>query len=346
MAGIQTRIAPFSGNDNESLTKFVASIKQACRVSALNDNVRIDFLALYLSGAALNTFHAMAPATQANFDEAVRVLKDVYEGPNKIEKFKLKFQERKFQKDEMPNALLTDLQNLAALAYPDEPEAEAGEDAPQVDARNARNLRQQIVEASRTSRIKETFVRAMPAQYREKLMHKQDRMTVQQLCDMVEKSMSIKSSCYKDEGDVFYNVDTPSTSCETTETSQMTMLTQMLGSLTQRLVDLESRQSKDEEQADSINRQRERSRERRYEDNRRPRDHSSGERSNVRCYNCNDTGHYATNCKTRSNAKNQQTRIKGDCYNCGKTGHMKRDCRAPLKEQKTQEQKKPQDQKN
>ena len=320
-----TRIVPFSGKEDESLTKFVESIKAACRVSKLEDALRVDCLALHLTGAALNSYHAMDATARLDFDSVVKSLKDIYEGPNKIEQHKLKFQERTLQKGEMPNALLTDLQNIAALAYPDVPKCEDGA----LDSvKDKRKTDQLIVEANRTARVRESFIRAMPAQYREKLMHKEDAVKVQVLCDLVERSMSIKSSCYKDAGDAFYNLDTPTTS-SANEVNQMDAITQMLGTISKRLVDLENKQERKRDNSHN-----------RYEhqQSQEQRTATQTPKTQFQCFKCGNDGHYARDCKTKFPATTQ-TRIKGDCFNCGKPGHMKRNCRAPLKQDKNQNQK-------
>ena len=347
-------IIPFSGKEDESLTKFVESIKSACRVAKLGDDLRVDCLALHLNGAALNSYHAMSSTTKKNFEDVVKGLKVIYEGPNKVEKHKMKFQERTLQKGEMPNALLTDLHNIASLAYPDVPECDAAATSP---VKTQRKTDQLIVEANRTSRIKESFVRAMPPQYREKLMHKQDNTNVQDLCDLVERSMSIKSSCYKDEGDVFYNFDIPSTSTSNVvnPSTQMETIQQMLGTITKRLINLEEKQienkdytryrSQDRQRGDSRYRSQDRKRDNRYQSQERQTDNGGyvggyqKERSDtqpVKCYNCGNNGHFTRECRSRPTANNQQTRITGNCFNCEKPGHMKRHCRAPKKQEQNQ----------
>ena len=50
---------------------------------------------------------------------------------------------------------------------------------------------------------------------------------------------------------------------------------------------------------------------------------------NIRCNLCNQLGHKAENCRTRT--MNQERKRQGVCFNCGKEGHMRRDCREPQK---------------
>lgn len=66
---------------------------------------------------------------------------------------------------------------------------------------------------------------------------------------------------------------------------------------------------------------------------------SNGPTRSPRCYNCNRTGHEATNCRTRRPiecwtckkeghiSRNCPERMPQTCYACGKAGHIRRDCR-------------------
>ena len=47
-------------------------------------------------------------------------------------------------------------------------------------------------------------------------------------------------------------------------------------------------------------------------------------KQSTRCFNCNDVGHMAKDCKDKVKGKK--------CFNCDTFGHMARDCRKPKKD--------------
>lgn len=46
---------------------------------------------------------------------------------------------------------------------------------------------------------------------------------------------------------------------------------------------------------------------------------NEGKQKNPRCYNCNKSGHIASDCR-------QPKREKGSCFKCGEMGHISKDC--------------------
>jgi hypothetical protein len=50
--------------------------------------------------------------------------------------------------------------------------------------------------------------------------------------------------------------------------------------------------------------------------------HIFNDKGEPKCYNCNDFGHMAKECKKPKNTT---------CYNCGKEGHIAKYCRKPKK---------------
>jgi len=53
------------------------------------------------------------------------------------------------------------------------------------------------------------------------------------------------------------------------------------------------------------------------------------DKSEPRCYNCQEYGHYARNCPKKDNKKSDERtsrKFKGKCNHCGKVGHKETDC--------------------
>lgn len=324
-------VHPFGGKDGENFSKFIKQLNSAIAVGKVDVTLRSGFLALHLTGAASDELDALPDAVQADYGQAVESLRRVYENPNKQERHKLHFVERKLQKGETPQTLLTDLRNIVMLAYPDEPPIDATlQDDPRDAAIAARTERQNILEGGRKIRVKEAFVSAMPIAYRERLLHKQGKANVQELCDMVDKSMTIKEIVHKGEYDTFQNVDRP----EQPETSgqrptENGELVAILANLTKEVTEMRAENSKLKEQMN------------------KPQSAQQTTRD-VKCYSCQGLGHFSRNCpnNTQQRLQQQQTyqdrpraprppRTEIECYGCGGKGHIKRNCPSNERNQPT-----------
>lgn len=316
-------VHPFAGKDGENFSKFVKQINSAIAVGKVDNAVKAQFLALHLTGAASDELDALPEPVQGDYVKAVAALRKVYENPNKRERHKLRFAERKLQKEETPQTLLTDLRNIALLAYPDEPPIDSAlEGEPKTIAEAERVAQQILVEGGRKIRVKEAFVSAMPLAHREKLLHKQQNMTVQQLCDMVDKAMTIKEIVYKGAYDTFQNVDKP----QQEEPSGQDELTATLANLTKEVAEMRAETSKLKAHMDRPAREH------------RPQNQPQAPKD-IQCYGCKGFGHISRNCpnNTQQRPQNQQAsqeqpraprpqRSEIECYGCGGRGHIKRNC--------------------
>ena len=127
-----------------------------------------------MTGGALAFFLEAPTADRDTFDKAIQALENRYSSANRIELFKLKFQERKFNLSrETPEDYLTDLTKLANLAFPNP----TGGDRSQ----------------ERSRRIRDAFISGMPSQLRLKLLMEPDTKTVQELCTFVSKRLALKT---------------------------------------------------------------------------------------------------------------------------------------------------------
>lgn len=328
-------VPPFSGKDGENFTKFVKQLNSAIAVGKVDNGVKAGFLALHLTGAASDELDALPEAVQEDYVKAVEGLRRVYENPNKQEKHKLRFADRKLQKDETPQTLLTDLRNIVMLAYPDEPPIDATlVDQAKTDAENARTAKQAILTGGRKIRVKEAFISAMPLQQRERLLHKQQDMGVQALCDMVEKSMTIKEIVYKGAFDTFQNVDVPQTQGQSSSAHEE--MTALLANLTKEVAEMRAENTKLKTQT--------------YKPPQQQAQQTSQTRD-VQCYGCKGYGHISRNCQNnaqqrprqqesfREPQRAQQPRTEIECYGCGGKGHIKRNCPSAGRVQQTSQSK-------
>ena len=136
------------------------------------NNGKLDYLKLHLTGGALAFFSEIPTADRNKFEKAIEALENRYLIANRIELFKLKFQERKFKLSRETPDYLTDLTRMANLAFPNP----TGGDRSQ----------------ERTRRIRDAFISGMPSQLRLKLLLEPDTKTVQELCTFVSKRLALK----------------------------------------------------------------------------------------------------------------------------------------------------------
>ena len=165
---------PFSGGETEDFRTFKEQIRSSVSLAQVPNNAKLDYLKLHLTGGALAFFLETPTADRDTFDKAIQALENRYLSANRIELFKLKFQERKFNLSrETPEDYLTDLTRLANLAFPNP----TGGDRSQ----------------ERSRRIRDAFISGMPSQLRLKLLMEADTKTVQELCTFDSKRLALKS---------------------------------------------------------------------------------------------------------------------------------------------------------
>ena len=165
---------PFSGGETEDFRTFKEQIRSSVSVAQVPKNAKLDYLKLHLTGGALAFFLEFPTSDRDTFDKAIQALENRYLSANRIELFKLKFQERKFNLSrETPEDYLTDLTRLANLAFP--------------NPTGGNRLQE------RTRRIRDAFISGMPSQLGLKLLMEPDTKTVQELCTFVSKRLALKS---------------------------------------------------------------------------------------------------------------------------------------------------------
>ena len=115
------------------------------------------------------------PAASKNtLNNALLSLENRYLSANRVELYKLKFQERRFnQSKETPEDFLTDITRFANIAFADY----GGND----------------FSAERTRRIRDAFISGMPTHIRLKLLMQPETTTVNDLCASVSKRLALKS---------------------------------------------------------------------------------------------------------------------------------------------------------
>ena len=127
-----------------------------------------------MTGGALAFFLEIPTAHRDTFDRTIQALENRYLSANRIELFRQKLQERKFNLSrETPEDYLTDLINLANAAFPNT-----------TGGNRARE---------RTRRIRGAFINGMLFQLRLKLLMEAETKPVQEVCTFVSKRLALKS---------------------------------------------------------------------------------------------------------------------------------------------------------
>ena len=87
---------PFSGGETEDFRTFKEQVRSSVSLAQVPNNAKLEYLKLHLAGGALAFFLEIPTADKDTFDKAIQALENRYLSANRIELFKLKFQERKF----------------------------------------------------------------------------------------------------------------------------------------------------------------------------------------------------------------------------------------------------------
>ena len=95
-SGQTVRFNPFSGDETDDFRTFKEEIRSSVSLAQVPNVAKLDYLKLHLTGGALAFFLEIPTAASDTFDKAIQALENRYLSANKIELFKLKFQERKF----------------------------------------------------------------------------------------------------------------------------------------------------------------------------------------------------------------------------------------------------------
>ena len=127
-----------------------------------------------MQGGALNYFLESPTANKNTLNNALLSLENRCLSANRVELYKLKFQERKFnQSKATPEDFLTDITRLAKKAFADS----GGND----------------YSAERTRRIRDAFLSGMHTHIRLKLLMQPETTTVNDLCASVSKRLTLIS---------------------------------------------------------------------------------------------------------------------------------------------------------
>ena len=164
----RVNLQPFSGDPLEDIRIFREQIESSIELAQVPAIGRVGYLKLQLQGGALNYFLELPDAERNTLTNALASLESRYLSANRVELYKLKFQERKFnQSKETQEDFLTDLIGLLNVAFANS----GGND----------------YSAERTRRVRDAFITGMPTHIRIKLSLQPDTTTVTDLCSSVSK---------------------------------------------------------------------------------------------------------------------------------------------------------------
>ena len=124
-------------------------------MAAIDEDQQHRYLHLHLKGNALVFYDQLTEAIRKDLDQALDALRNRYVNPDRIELYKLQFQNRKLkQSEEIIHDFLTELQRLASLAFPNIAARAAAAGVPAVAAEDRSN--------ERVRRVKENFINGLP----------------------------------------------------------------------------------------------------------------------------------------------------------------------------------------
>ena len=203
MAQPNIALKPFSGTDKESFRVFEHLLRSIIGVAAVAGAQQANFLQLHLRDAALRYFQTLPEATRNDLALSLTALRNHFCNPQLQELHVIKLENVRFDpKTDSPENFLVSLQNMTLKAYPDPiPEAyppgadQAAQDA--VDASNDENLR--FAHQERQNQTKRFFKKCMPSWLRAKLLEQPDNTTVEDLCLLARKQLTIHDLCKKED---------------------------------------------------------------------------------------------------------------------------------------------------
>ena len=203
MAQPNIALKPFSGTYKESFREFEHLLRSIIGVAAVAGAQQANFLQLHLRDAALRYFQTLPEATCNDLALSLTALRNHFCNPQLQELHVIKLENVRFDpKTDSPENFLVSLQNMTLKAYPDPiPEAyppgadQVAQDA--VDARNDENLR--FAQQERQNQTKRFFKKCMPSWLRAKLLEQPDNTTVEDLCLLARKQLTIHDLCKKED---------------------------------------------------------------------------------------------------------------------------------------------------
>ncbi|XP_063727164.1 uncharacterized protein LOC134854735 [Symsagittifera roscoffensis] len=209
MAHAQISVEPFGGSDNEDFAQFEQLFQGYVGVAGIANAQQANFLQLHLRDSALRFYQTLPALTRADVPLSLAALRDHFCNPQLQEVHVLKLEQSKFDiKRDSPENYLVNLTKKAQRAYPtpDLP-AVAPIDGALADAAAAADTarfhretaqRQERLDAEndhRNNQIKRLFIKGMPNWLRSKMMEQPAATTVQELCNLARKQMTIRDVC-------------------------------------------------------------------------------------------------------------------------------------------------------
>ena len=209
MAAAQVSVEPFGGSDTEDFAQFKQLFQGYAGVAAIANAQQANFLQLHLRDNALRFYQTLPALTRADVPLSLAALSDHFCNPQLQEVHVLKLEQSKFDiKKDSPENNLVNLTKKAQRAYPtpDLPAVAAidgtlaGTALVADTARFHRETaqRQERLDAendNRNNQIKRLFIKGMPNWLRSKMMEQPAATTVQELCNLARKQMTIRDVC-------------------------------------------------------------------------------------------------------------------------------------------------------
>ena len=213
MAHAQVSVEPYGGTEKEDFSEFEQLFQGYIGVAAIPNAQQANFLQLHLRDNALRFYQTLGPATRANVPASLIALRDHFCNPQLQEIHVLNLEQLRFNpKTDTPENFLVNLTKKAQRAYPtpDLPAvapidpaiigAPAAAEAARFHRETAqRQERIDAVHDNRNEQIKRLFIKGMPGWLRSKLMEQPPATTVQELCNLTKKQITIREICRKDD---------------------------------------------------------------------------------------------------------------------------------------------------
>ena len=201
----------YGGKENESFNEFERLLRSIIGVAAIPGAQQANFLSIHLKDDALRYFNnSLDDATRANLDLSLAALRNNFCNPQLQELHKIKLEGIRFDpKKDTPENFLVTLRDMALRAYPDpeptpvppaNPALDAGAEAARIaaaDAQNAQNLL--FTQTERANQIKRYFKKCMPSWLRAKFLEQPDNNTVDDLCLLARRQLTIHNLCRMDD---------------------------------------------------------------------------------------------------------------------------------------------------
>ena len=209
MAHAQISVEPYGGSDTEDFSQFEQLFQGYVGVAGIANDQRANFLQLHLRDSALRFYQTLPALTRADVPLSLAALRDHFCNPQLQEVHVLNLEQAKFDiKRDSIEDYLVNLTKKAQRAYPtpDLPAVApidatlAGAAAVADTARFHRETaqRQERLDAendNRNNQIKRLFIKSMPNWLRSKMMEQPAAATVQELCNLARKQMTIRDVC-------------------------------------------------------------------------------------------------------------------------------------------------------